>query len=47
MTVSVMWLFLAELCIGLLCVVVVFPGHTHLLFWHIHSDQFGYSALSL
>ena len=30
--VSIMWLFLTVPCVGVLCVIVVFPGHTHLLF---------------
>ena len=31
-TVSVLWLFLALQWVGLRCVIVVFPDHTHLLF---------------
>ena len=31
-TVIVLWLFLALPWVGLQCVVVVFPEHTHLLF---------------
>ena len=31
MTVSVMWLFLTVWWIGLQCVSVAFPGHTHFL----------------
>ena len=31
-TVNVLWLFPAVLLIGLQCVIVVFPDHTHLLF---------------
>ena len=30
-TVNVLWLFLAVLWVGLLCVIVVFPDHTHFL----------------
>ena len=30
--VFVMWLFLPMLWVGLQCVIVVFPDHTHLLF---------------
>ena len=33
-TVNVLWLFLAVPCVSLRCVIVVFPGHTHLLFEH-------------
>ena len=31
-TVNVMWLFLMVPCVGLQCVIVVYPDHTHLLF---------------
>ena len=31
MTVSVLWLFLMVLWVGLQCVIVVFPDHTHVL----------------
>ena len=31
MTVSVLWLFLMVPWVGLQCVIVVFPDHTHLL----------------
>ena len=31
MTVSVLWLFFMVLWVGLHCVIVVFPDHTHLL----------------
>ena len=36
-TVSVLWLFLTVPCLGLLCVIVVFPDHTHLIFlyWRV------------
>ena len=33
MTASVLWLFLAVPLVGLQCVILVFPDHTHLLFW--------------
>ena len=33
-SVSVLWLFLMVPWIGLLCMIVVFPYHTHLLFCH-------------
>ena len=33
LTVSVMWLFLVVSWVGLQCVIVVFPGHTDLLFF--------------
>ena len=32
MTASVLWPFLVVPWVGLQCVIVVFPGHTHLLF---------------
>ena len=31
-TINVLWLFLAMPWVGLQCVIVVFPDHTHLLF---------------
>ena len=31
-TFGVLWLFLTVLCVGLQCVIMVFPDHTHLLF---------------
>ena len=31
-TINVLWLFLAVRWVGLQCVTVVFPDHTHLLF---------------
>ena len=31
-TINVMWLFLAVPWVGLQCVIVVFPDHTHLRF---------------
>ena len=31
-TINVLWFFLAVPCVGLQCVVVVFPDHTHLIF---------------
>ena len=33
-TVNVVWLFLAVLYVGLQCVIVVFPDHTHLFLSH-------------
>ena len=37
---SVLWLFLAVRWVGLQCVIVVFPDHTHLLFYAlIHSSN--------
>ena len=30
-TINVLWLFLTMLWVGLQCVIVVFPDHTHLL----------------
>ena len=39
-----MCLFLTVPWIGLQCVIVVFPGHTHLL---IDEDKFTYFVLSL
>ena len=32
-TIKVMWLFLTVPWVGLQCVIVVFPDHTHLLFY--------------
>ena len=37
-TVDVLWLFLAVPWIGLQCVIMVFPHHTHLLFLVYHLD---------
>ena len=31
-TTKILWLFLAEPWVGIQCVIVVFPDHTHLLF---------------
>ena len=31
-TVSILWLFLTMACVGLHCMIVVFPDHIHLLF---------------
>ena len=31
-SVNVLWLFLTVMWVGLQCVIVVFPGHTHLPF---------------
>ena len=31
-TINVLWLFLTVQWVGLQCVIVVFPDHTHLLF---------------
>ena len=31
-TVSVLWLFLTSRCVGLQCVIVVFPAHSHFLY---------------
>ena len=44
-TVNVLWLFLMVPCIGLWCVAVVFPDHTHLLF-EIRKIVFNYALLS-
>ena len=32
--INVLWLFLTVLWVGLQCVIVVFPDHTHLLFYY-------------
>ena len=48
MTVSALWLFLAVPWIGLLCMIVVFPYHTHLLFCHSLDrcyDKFAFMGL--
>ena len=34
-TISVLWLFLTVLRVGLQCTIVVFPDHTHLRFANI------------
>ena len=33
-TINVLWLFLTVLWVGLQCVIVVFPDHTHLSFYY-------------
>ena len=38
-TKNVLWLFLKVLWVGLQCVIVVFPYHTHLLFAFFSSDS--------
>ena len=43
-TVNVMWLFLMVSWVGLQCVIVVFPDHTHLLF-HWKGNHENYSIL--
>ena len=43
----VLWLFLSVPWVCLQFVIVIFPNHTHLLFWgviHANSDGFGESA---
>ena len=35
-TINVLWLFLTVPCVGLQCVIVVFPDHTHLLLGSLH-----------
>ena len=37
-TVNALWLFLAVPWVGLRCVIVVFPDHTHLLFDELQSS---------
>ena len=47
-TFSVLWLFLTVPWIGLLCMIVVFPYHTHLLFCHSLDrcyDKFAFMEL--
>ena len=40
MTVNVLWLVLATVpFVGLRCVIVAFPDHTHLLFPHAGSES--------
>ena len=58
-TINVLWLFLAMPWVGLHCVVVVFPDHTHLLFAiargyfgafksvYFHADSFKTVPISL
>ena len=38
-TINVLWLFLVVALIGLRCVIMVFPDHTHLLFYAIHHNR--------
>ena len=40
MTVSVMWLFLTMPWVGLQCVIVVFPDHSHLLSGDTQTNPF-------
>ena len=45
-TINVIWLFLTMPCVGLQCVIVVFPDHTHLLFFH-HNTLIRYDCFSV
>ena len=36
-TINVMWLFLTMPWVGLQCVIVVFPVHTHLLSYQVYA----------
>ena len=47
-TVNAMWLFLTMSWVGLQCAIVVFPNHTHLLFYLFYnsSQSDSYSFLS-
>ena len=36
-TINVLWLFLMVPWVGLQCVIVVFPDHTHLLFYGLKN----------
>ena len=38
-TASALWLFLTMQWVGMQCVIVVFPDHTHLLFLFIYTPQ--------
>ena len=38
-TVNVLWPFLAVPWVGLKCVIVVFPDHTHLLFHSVYNNS--------
>ena len=40
-TINVLWLFLTMPWVGLQCVIVVFPDHTHLLFKEEKPDSNG------
>ena len=48
-TINVLWLFFAVQWVGLWCVIVLFPDHTHLLFFylfpklesHLRDTQYG------
>ena len=44
-TVNVLWLFLTVPWVGLQCVIVVFPDHTHLFFYTIFKR--GYTMYNL
>ena len=37
--INVIWLFLTVLWVGLQCVIVVIPDHTHLLFYAYYSQD--------
>ena len=37
---DVLYLFLAMSWVGLQCVIVVYPGHTHLIFDHMSNNVF-------
>ena len=39
-TITVLWLFLTVPWVGLQCVIVVFPDHTHLFFLKMMVEQF-------
>ena len=39
-TIHVLWLFPTVPWVGLQCVIVVFPDHTHLLFGNVGSTKF-------
>ena len=37
-TINVLWLFLTVTWVGLQCLIVIFPDHTHLLLYSLFSD---------
>ena len=37
-TINVLWLFLTVTWVGLQCLIVIFPDHTHLLLYLLFSD---------
>ena len=44
-TINVLWLFLTVSWVGLQCVIVVFPNHTHLVFNHFGLNAYWHWVL--